>query len=104
MAALRPFPTTLGTTQAFGGGGGGDASLNVAVTVFAALIVTLQLPVPEQPEPDQPANVEPEAADAVKVTLVPGEKFPEHVAPQSIPAGELVTVPLPLPATDTDSG
>jgi hypothetical protein len=60
----------LGTTQAFGAEVG---VLKVAVTVSAALIVNVQLLVPEQPAPDQPANVEPEAAAAVKVTLVPLE-------------------------------
>jgi hypothetical protein len=32
------------------------------------------------------------------------EKFPLQVEPQSIPAGELVTVPPGLPMTETDSG
>ena len=49
------------------------ALLKVAVTAFAALMVTMQVLVPEQPAPDQPANVEPEAAAAVSVTLVPLE-------------------------------
>src|SRR6202162_6007928 len=45
-------------------------TLNVAVTDFAALIVTLQVPVPVQ-APLQPANVDPAAAFAVSVTTVP---------------------------------
>ena len=44
--------------------------LKVAVTVFAASIVTVQDPVPEH-EPLHPPKVEPEDADAVKVTEVP---------------------------------
>ncbi len=44
--------------------------LNVAVTACAASIVTWQVPVPEQPEPDQPVNVEPRAGVAVNVTEV----------------------------------
>jgi hypothetical protein len=43
----------------------------VAVTVVAAVIVTVHVPVPEQPPPLQPVNVEPLAGDAVSVTLVP---------------------------------
>ena len=44
--------------------------LNVAVTAFAELIVTEQLPVPEQ-APPHPANVEPLPAVAVSATGVP---------------------------------
>jgi hypothetical protein len=72
--------------------------LNVAVTDRDALIVTMQVPVPEQPSPLQPANAEPSAAVAVSVTTVPSENGAEHVAPQLMPAGELVTVPEPEPA------
>src|SRR3989454_6605042 len=70
----------------------------VAVTVVAALRVTVQAPVPEQPPPAQPVKVEPAAAVAVSVTAVPLVKLAEQVTPQLIPAGELVTVPLPAPA------
>ena len=55
---LQPIPLQLG------------AVLKVAVTDRAADMVTWQLPVPEQ-APDQPANVEPDAAEAVNVTTVP---------------------------------
>ena len=41
------------------------------MTVCAALIVTVQVPVPEQPPPLQPVNVEPAAGAAVSVTAVP---------------------------------
>jgi hypothetical protein len=74
---------------------------NVAVTLAAAVIVTTQVPVPEQGAP-QPLNVEPVAAAAVSVTCVPLAKLDEHVAPQLIPAGALVTVPVPVPAFVTD--
>jgi hypothetical protein len=41
-------------------------------TMFrAAVMVTVQAPVPVHPSPDQPVNVEPAAAVAVKVTCVP---------------------------------
>jgi hypothetical protein len=76
--------------------------LNVAVTDLAAFIVTMQLAVPEQPAPDQPAKDEPAAAAAVKVTLIPLAYACEQVEPQLIPAGELDTVPDPLPPFDTD--
>jgi len=73
----------------------------VAVTEVAALIVMVQVPVPEQPPPLQPLKVEPAAGVAVKVTAVPVVKEVEHVAPQEIPEGALVTVPVPLPALVT---
>jgi len=72
-------------------------SVNVAVTEAAAFIVTVQVPVPAQPPPLQPEKVEPLAGVAVRVTTVPVVKACEHVEPQEIPAGELVTVPLPVP-------
>jgi hypothetical protein len=42
-----------------------------AATAVALVIVTVQVPVPEHPPPDQPVNVDPLAAKAVKVTDVP---------------------------------
>ena len=47
------------------------ASVNVAVTTWAAFIVTTQVPVPVHPPPAQPANVEPVPAAAVNVTICP---------------------------------
>jgi hypothetical protein len=73
--------------------------LNVAVTLSAALIVIVHVPVPLQAAlPVQPANVEPVPAAAVNITGVPLAKLALHVVPQLIPAGELVTVPVPVPA------
>ena len=43
-----------------------------AVTDVAAFIVTVQVPVPEHPPPDQPVKVYPLFAQAVKVSDVPG--------------------------------
>src|SRR5437867_1779540 len=74
----------------------------VAVTDWAALIVTMQLPVPLHPPPHQPMNADPLAGMAVKVTDVPLANDALHAAPQSMPAGLLVTVPLPLPVFVTD--
>lgn len=67
------------------------------MTDRAAVIDTVQvLLVPEQ-DPLQPAKDEPLAAAAVSVTEVPEPKLAEQVEPQLIPAGLLVTVPLPVP-------
>jgi len=82
---------------------GDCTSVNVAVTDVAALIVTTHVPVPEQPPPLQPLNVDPAADAAVRVTAVPLVNACEQVAPQEIPAGELVTVPLPVPDFDMES-
>ena len=73
------------------------AVLNVAVTDWAAFIVTLHAPVPMQ-APVQPAKVDPEPAAAVSVTTVPLLKLLAHVPGQLIPAGLLVTEPVPVPA------
>ena len=70
--------------------------LNVAVTLRAAVIDTVQLPAPEH-APLQPPNVEPLAGVAESDTDVPLEKFAAQVLPQLIPEGVEVTVPLPLP-------
>src|SRR5439155_123308 len=80
-----------------------DCTANVAVTVVAALSVTVQVPVPEQPPPLQPLKIEPAAGAAVRVTGVPVANAVEHVAPQEIPAGLLVTVPVPAPVLLTVS-
>jgi hypothetical protein len=58
--------------------------------------------VPEQ-APDQPANGNPVAAVAVSVTWAPFPKLAVQVCGQLMPAGELVTVPVPWPAKLTDS-
>ena len=73
-------------------------SAKVAVTVRAALIVTLQEPVPEQPPPLQPVNVEPAAGVAVRMTAVPPAKAAAQSKPQAMPAGALAIVPAPAPA------
>jgi hypothetical protein len=91
-----PFPLTL-TVSVCGG-------LNVAVTLFAPLIVTEQVcAVPEQ-APDQPLKTYPLDGEEVRRTVVPYENAAEHVPGQEMPAGELVTVPLPLTVTESVSG
>jgi hypothetical protein len=82
-----------------GGGGGGDGAevSKAALTVTLLLIWRVQEPVPVQPPPLQPAKRDPEAGTAVSVTVVPPENDREHVVPQLMPLGLLVTVPLPDP-------
>lgn len=80
---------------------GCDDKPNVAVTLLAASIVTLQVPVPLQPPPLQPVNVLPEPGLAVKVTPAPAVKDSEQSVGQLMPVP--VTVPLPSPAVPTES-
>jgi hypothetical protein len=75
--------------------------LKVAVTLRAAVIDVVQVPVPVHTPPLQPANVEPLAAAAVSVTDVPLAKLALQVVPQFTPAGDEVTVPAPVPALVT---
>src|SRR5438094_9989412 len=77
--------------------------LKVAARVVAAFSVTAQVPVPEQPPPLHPVNVEPAAGVAVSVTAVPFANDAEHAAPHEMPAGALVTVPVPAPVLLTVS-
>jgi hypothetical protein len=47
------------------------STLKVAVIDLSAVIVTVHVPVPLHPPPDQPANNDPDAGDAVSVTAAP---------------------------------
>jgi len=85
----RPARTTVTAT---------GAGANAAPTVVAVVIVTVHEPVPEQ-LPDQPVKSAPAAGVAVSVTLVPVLNIAEHVAPQLMPAGALLTVPFPVRLT-----
>ena len=76
--------------------------MKVATTERLTSVVSEHWTVPVQ-APDQPAKVEPAAGVAVRVTGVPLLKLDEQTAPQLIPAGLLVTVPLPVPALVTVS-
>ena len=73
--------------------------VKVAVTDLMLSIVTIQLPVPVH-APLHPANEELAAGVAVRVTVVPFKKLVWQLAPQLIAAGELVTVPEPVPDFD----
>jgi hypothetical protein len=74
----------------------------VATTEAALSSVSVQGPVPVQ-APDHPENVSPVPGVAVSVTTVPPLKVAVHVDPQLMPAGLLVTVPVPDPCLVTTS-
>jgi hypothetical protein len=71
--------------------------VKVAVTLRAAVIVTLQVFPETELHPLQLVKVELTSGVAVRTTDVPSEYVAEHVPPQLIPAGALVTVPVPVP-------
>ena len=76
--------------------------VNVAVTLRAAVMLTVHVPVPVQ-APLQRVKVEPLLTAGVRVTDVPDAYVALQVLPQLIPLGEDVTVPLPVPAFATVS-
>src|SRR6266446_2798956 len=78
----------------------GNAS-KFAVRVVFETRVSTQLPVPAQP-PLQPRKAEFAPAVAVSVTTELLAKLAVQVAPQLMPAGELVTVPVPAPIFTTE--
>jgi hypothetical protein len=94
-----PFPSPARTTVTATGAGA-----NAALTVVAVATVRVHAPVPEHPPPDQPENTEPAVGVAVSVTLVPAVNAAEQVAPQLMPAGALLTVPLPVRVTLSVTG
>ena len=70
--------------------------LKLAVIIWPVLMVTAQDPVPEQPPPFQPPKLEPVSAVAVSVIVVFSSKSKKQMEPQSMPAGKLVILPLPV--------
>ena len=74
--------------------------MNVAVAERSWLMLTVH-DVPVQ-SPDQPENIEPLAAVAIKTTDVPDENVAEQAEPQLMPEGELVNVPEPVPLLKTN--
>src|SRR5262249_29689320 len=78
--------------------------LNVAVTFLGAFIVTRQSPwMSTESQPDQLTNWVLAPDIPVRVTAAPWLYLREQVEPQSMPAGELVTVPEPAPPLFTVS-
>jgi hypothetical protein len=69
--------------------------VKVAVQLRAADMVTL--PSVQSASSVQPSNVDPAVGVAVRATLAPVVNAALHVPPQLMPAGLLVTVPLPVP-------
>src|SRR5438132_6903607 len=93
--ATTPVPSTEMLSTAVGGGGC-MVGWNVAVTVVSAVMATTHPPVPEQ-APPHPAKLAFADAAAVSVTACANE--PEQAVPQSMPAGEEVTLPSPETCT-----
>ncbi len=54
-------------------------------------------------QPDQFPTPEPAAAVAFSVTVAPLLKRATHLVPQSMPGGELVRVPFPMPDFSTET-
>jgi hypothetical protein len=71
--------------------------VNAAVTLLAVLMVRVQIVAVPEHAPLQPEKVEPDAGDAVSVTLVPEAYDSEQPVPQLMPVP--VTVPEPLLVT-----
>jgi len=80
-----------------------NAGTNIAVTAVSELTGTVHVPVPAQTAPLQPAKADPDDGVAVNVTTVPELNCEEHVLPQLIPAGLLLTVPEPVPDVPIES-
>ena len=75
----------------------------VVATVRFAVTVTTQTPVPLHNPPGDQNAAEPTAGIGVRVKVDPLATVTEHVVPQSIPGGLLVTIPEPLPDVTTAS-
>src|SRR5690554_356543 len=72
--------------------------VKVASTAMSVDIVSSQVsPLELSQSPPQPSNDEPVVAPAVSVTTASSSNVAEHSEPQSMPAGELVTTPSPVP-------
>jgi hypothetical protein len=80
-----------------------NSAAKPAATLVFAFSVTVQLVAIPLHAPLQPVSPQPKSGVAVSVTWVIGEKPALQVEPQSMPDGELVTLPPGLPTTETAS-
>jgi hypothetical protein len=80
-----------------------NRAVNLAAMLLLASSVTAQLLAMPLHAPPQPARPQAAAGLAVSVTWIPALKLAAQLAPQSMPAGELVTLPPGLPITETES-
>src|SRR5207244_3221624 len=72
-------------------------SAKAASTLVSEARVKVQLVEELEHPPVNPEKLEPESGTAVSVMLVPAANSVEQLAPQLIPAGLEVTVPVPVP-------
>src|SRR6266498_2733507 len=70
----------------------------VKIATHNLLLFMVTAPSEQSASPLQPEKTEPGSGVAMRVTEVPLAKFAEQVVLQLIPAGPLVTTPLPVPA------
>jgi hypothetical protein len=78
--------------------------VNVAVTAWAASIVTVQVVLVKNRHPVQLVNVDVASGAAVSVTSVAASNSPEQVGPQVMTPDAEVTVPPPVPVFVTSRG
>lgn len=78
------------------------ARAKVAVTLFEALMVTVQVVLTVLSQPLQLAKLLPLSGEAVRVTEVPEVMVAEQVGPQLMLLVDVVTVPVPVPDLVTE--
>ena len=78
-----------------------NSEAKLPATLVFAFSVTEQLAAIPPQAPLQPANAQATSGAALNVTWVPAAKLALQAEPQSIPGGELVTLPPGLPITET---
>jgi hypothetical protein len=76
---------------------------NVTVATLVAVTKTVHCISATASHPLQLPTVEPWSGFAVSTTVESAGKRAEHVGPQLIPDGELVTVPVPVPTLTTEA-